>query len=348
MQKYRYMRIVLVLVVIMAAGVVFLYLHNRTLRTQIEELIGHNEQQTLVIDSLHRSGVIYMMGNVLKEAEEELDNSLTRTLSDERIAAIAALCYMLKPHTYKIGDSISTRKLSPERGQLLLMLASMNLDSGTLQKIMLRASFAGALLRNSNLNGAKLAGADLGGADLQGADLRSADLSGCNLRIANLWGANLSNAKLNGAELVRADLRWTNLNQADLTRADLTGADLSSAQLRNADLRDADLEAADLNGAFLNEALFKHANLFRTSWKRAIMKGVDLSETNMTYADLFEADLTDANLIRVELSGVTVAEENWLRMIKDWSVIGADEIQDKYKLVYVAGGKPPHYRLDKK
>src|SRR4030095_14174493 len=206
----------------------------------------HIAQQAELIESIRLSGLVTLMSHVMDKIDDELQNNPKRNLSDETIARIAALSYSFQSHKHTEGDTSSATKLSPERGQLLLMISKMNIDSGTLKKIMGQSSFSGAVMRDADLRNANLTGADLEGADLQGARLQDADMSDASLRSANLWGATLNKANLTGADLTRADLRWAELNDAGLQRADLYGANITSAQMRRADLSGADLQWADL------------------------------------------------------------------------------------------------------
>ena len=304
-------------------------------------------QKAELIESTRLSGLVNLMSNVMDKIDDELQNNPKRILSDETIARIAALSYSFESHLHINGDTSSAPKLSPERGQLLLMISKMNLDSGSLKKIMGQASFSGAVLRDADLRNANLRGADLEEADLQGAKLQDADIRDANLRSANLWGSNLNKADLTGADLTRADLRWTELNDAELQGTDLYGANISSAQMRRADLSGADLQWADLNGTFMNESIIAGANLFRASLKRAQLVKSDLSNAKLTLAILTEATIAEANLTGADLTGVFVAEKNWPELLSKWDVTGATEIQSRYKIADEISKNPSQYHLEK-
>lgn len=303
------------------------------------------DRQAALIDSGRQIGMINRMNIVLANVSKELDETQERKLSDETIEQIAALSYSFLSHMYLDNDGIPAAARSPERGQLLLLLTTMHIDSGSLNKIMTKASFAGALLRDADLEGKNLAGVNLQGADLQDANLKATNLNGANLSFANLWGADLFQAHMTGTNLKRADLSWSNLNEADLDNSDLREANLTSAQLRKTNLRGAILKWADLNGAFLNEADLTGADMFRSNLVRTQMAGTILKTANMSLTNMSEASVINADLTGATLSDAVVSDKNWLTNLKGWQVKSAGEIQLAYKLEEEIFNAKPLYRL---
>ncbi len=150
---------------------------NELLKAQIQYQARSIEQQSELIESVKKGSLVFLMSHILDKVDEELTNHPRRTLSKETIARIAALNTAFQPYAYVKGDSLSVKKLSPERGQLLLVLSIMNMDSSSFDTIKAKTSFAGADLRGANLNGANLSGVDLRDANLKEADLRGANLN---------------------------------------------------------------------------------------------------------------------------------------------------------------------------
>ena len=291
------------------------------------------KEQTGMIEASRNSGLVRMLANVLDLIDNELQDNPKRMLSDVTIARVAALAYAFKPYTHPEDDSLSARMLSPEKGELLLALSALKLDSGSLHKIFYSTSFAFADLRDADLGGADLQGIDLSGAYLRGANLKGANLTAANLSFADVWSANMSNASLMDANLKRAEVSWADLNGADLRGADVTEANLISSQLRKADLRGSILRLTDFTGAFLNEARLDSTDMFRTTLRRANLEGASLTKADMNLANAVEANLTKVNLAGTNLSDVVVAEGNWLKLLNDWQVSGAEVIGDSYKVV---------------
>ncbi|MDZ4748407.1 MAG: pentapeptide repeat-containing protein [Saprospiraceae bacterium] len=318
-----------------AGAASFLYLSDvlkEKYIAQIRYQQGYIDQQAIRLDSGRQIGTTNLLHLVLANVREELGKTQERTLRDETIEQISALSYSFISHTYLENDGIPANTLSPERGTLLLLLATMHIDSGSLKKIMTKTSFAGAVLRDADLEGKNLVGVDLRGADLQDANLQGANLNAANLSFANMWGANLQQAKLIGTNLKRADLRWSTLNEADFEKSDLREADLTSAKLRKTKLRGATLKWADLNGAFLNEADLTGADLFRSNLVRAQMTGTILNTANMSLTNMSEANLINADLTGAILNDAVVSDKNWLNHLTEWQVKGANENQLAYKL----------------
>jgi uncharacterized protein YjbI with pentapeptide repeats len=327
---------------------VFLFLrHNELIKTKTMLEKIQLARQTELIETTRNSGLVKWMAQVLQQADEELKTRPGKNLSEETIDRISALSYSFKPYAHVIGDSISLTPLSPERGQLLMVLSRMDMDSVSFSRIMRQASFSGAALREADLGGANLKGVDLKGADLYGANLEGTDLKGADLSFANLWGAHLNNADMKGMIAKRADFRWAELNGADLNNADLHEADLTSAKLRKADLSKAVMQWADLTGAFLNEANMTDADMFRVDLKRAQLTGALLNEANLTLANFSGANLTRANLTGAELNEAVVPDHQWLVQLNEWPVTGALEIQEKYRIVDESSKEQTLFQLRK-
>lgn len=367
--------VLIVLMGIVAGFVVFK--QNEVFKTKALYQRAYITQQSELIESNRIKGMVVLMENLLDKIDEELEEGPERVLSDETIGRIAALSYSFKPYTSFEGDTLSERKLSPERAQLLLALSNMNIDTSSLSKIMVQSQFAGADLREAELGGAYLRRADLNGADLRGANLKGADLSEADLRTTDLWGAHLQKAELTSANLKRANLGWADMNGANLKGANLNGADMASVKLRTADLSGALIQWADLNGAFLDGANMIGADLYGTNLLRANLTAVNLSEANLTAVNLSDANLKEANLRAVklrlsnlssanlsgvnlssaslleaeltgaELTGVIISDENWFNMLNEWLVIGAKDIQEKYKIEVENSDDQIRYRLEK-
>jgi hypothetical protein len=90
---------------------------------------------------------------------------------------------------------------------------------------------------------------DFAGAVMRDADLQHADLSQATLDQADLSGANLSGAQMTQVSARHARLVGAELAQADFTQADLTGADLAKADLSGTTFTQATLDQANFAGA---------------------------------------------------------------------------------------------------
>ncbi|MEM9918363.1 MAG: pentapeptide repeat-containing protein [Bacteroidota bacterium] len=286
------------------------------------------EQEAALIASADRGHFLLLMRNLLTKVDRELQEGTEGRLQEKTIARIAALSYSLKPYAYVVQGGVAAQKLSPERGQLLLALVNMEIDSSVFAQIKFRTTFAGADLRRADLRATDLSGVNLEGADLVEADLRNSNLEGANLKAANLWGANLRNAKLNRAEAKNAVLSWAEMHAADLRNIDLSGADLTSTKLRKANLNGSKLKFVQMDGAFLNNANLVGADLMWANLRRA-----NLSDANLRKASLKWTTFKETNLY-----GVTVGQADWMAQLKKWRVKGVSEVETQYQLVEHAAG----------
>jgi len=346
MKENRKLLYGLILGALLAGISVYLIMNNR-MRTKLDNQQSLFNTQAALIDSVLKSGLAPLMSNVLATIDAELKDNPSRILSDETIARIVALCYTAKPYLL-INVDTSTQKVSPERGQLLLFLSTMKIDSVSMQKIRQQATFAQADLREADLSGINLQGINLKGANLMDANLMGTKLDEADLSHAYLWGANLSNASLNGANMKRAVISWADLNDASLAGANLHEADLVSSQLKRSDLRGAFLQWTDFSGAFLDEADLSDTDLFRANLKRAQLVKANLSGSTMTYAIVSEANLTETNLTGAVLTNLIFAEQDWLTLLDKWKVAGAQDIQAEYELVEAFSYEGSKYQLNKK
>lgn len=335
---------ILVAVFIVGGGLLSSFLifqQNRYVKRQLENQDRKLHEQSALIESARKGNMVYLMGNILEKVEEELQDN--GNLHDAVIARIAALSFSLKPYRYLQGDSLSARELSPERGQLLMALLLMKMDSVSFARIKQSVSFAAADLSGAALQHADLSGAQLSSADLKDADLSEADLQHADLQDGNLWGANLNKADLRKANLKRSDLRWAALNGANLQFAVLNGAQLSSAQLLQADAQDASVQYADLTNTTLAEATLTRTNFL----------GAELSKANLNNTDLTRSDLRMTNLEEATLTGTVLnsalVDSNWNDKLATWRLTGAKGIHDNYQVVGDSLDKWNHkvYRLHK-
>ncbi len=338
---------------VLAGGILgwWLFNKNQAILAQLQAQEKLLEQQSQVLQTIQQGNWVALMSNVLQQVREELAQNPDHRLSDGTIARIASLNHALKPSRLVQGDSLSTYEVSQEKGQLLLALAVMRIDSTSFAKIKMRTPFVRADLRGADLNGTDLRGVDLRYADLREANLWGADLRDADLRGARLWGANLTSANLTKADLKEADFTWAIMNRAILREAEMNGADISHSQLQGADMRGVMMRVAHLNGAFLKEVNLDNidlvaSDLTKANLTEATLNKAYLRETNMNEAILVGAQLNEANMDRADLTGAVVKNKKWIEALRDWQVIGAEELQAAYKMVSDTADKPL-FRLEK-
>ena len=302
---------------------------------------------TVMSDSFIAAQQAGLLGNLLDLIDADLKDDPHRILAPETIDRIATFCYGARPYLAIDADSLGAGPYSPERGQLLLVLARMNLDSATWQAIKEKATFASAYLPEAELSGADLSHADLRSACLRDARLVRTTLSKSNLQFATLHGANLESSKADSAMLKHADLRWSTLIRADLRGANLDGAFIASANLDNAHLADASIQWADATGALLRRADLTRANISGIILNQAQLDSAMLDSASLVNARLLGTRLPGTSLVGADLERVLVLEADWYDLLKRWNVKGIDDLPSRYTML---DGKPKGktgYRLDK-
>lgn len=285
-------------------------------------------EQAELVESIRKSNQGFLMGNVLDKLDRELEQNPSGKLSDGLIGRVVALSYSLKPYRHLEGDTLSRKMLSPERGQLLMALVHMDMDSTSMNRIRSRARFFGADLRGVQLPGANLSGIDLEGADLENANLKGANLHGANLSWANLWGADLDSSNLSNSNLRRSNLSWAELNHCDLRMSNLNGADLSNAKFRASDLTNSLMQWANAEAAMFTHAKMVRVDMFGTNFTRANLSYADLTEGNLVATCLVETDLHLAKMNDVSCNG------DFFEHLIIFRISGSELIKENYRLNY--------------
>ena len=305
-------------------------IQNRLVTAQNRRL----DQQTNLQEAERRSSLVFLFSNVMdaidRELREDYDTDSIRNLSPQLIGRVIALTSRLKPYRYLDGDSLISKPLSPERGQLLVSLVESQLDSSIYFSIFQKANFHDADLIKSSLDfvylkGIRLTRADLRGAQLRGSNLQGAFLMKANLKKANLMGANLQGAYLSAANLSNTDLSLANLSHAKLSESNLSNANVAGAILRKGIFYGVDLSNADLNLSDWSGAILADANLINVD-----LIGADLAEVDLEGANLIGITLYETNFINVKLNNAMVDSVFFIKNLKKRKVKGYEVINERY------------------
>lgn len=261
------------------------------------QLIQH---QMSLEEASRRGALVMLMSNIFDKVDDEIArqreimskhyhfevDSTRYSLSQSLIGQISALSQSFKPYKYMEDDKMINIPLSPERGQLLITICRLPLDTLTVRNIFEKATF-----RSADLSGANLGWCNLSWADLSRANLSGAILSGCDLRKTTLSEANLNRATLFEANMTGAYLSNTNLKESILSRANLNGAILWEADLRKADLNSVTLTKAVLNRADLRDALRLTETQIANAndlYKCQLPKNINTIKLQREYPELFD------------------------------------------------------------
>lgn len=335
-------------ILISAVAAYVLFPMSGNLKSKTRHLQQQIRLQSEIIDSLRQSSLSNWMAPILNLILDDLKRHPDGKLEPSTIAQISNLCYAANPYPSVSGDSISIKRLSPERGQLLLVLSKLNIDTSSFRLIFAQCTFAYADLRGADMRDTYLRGINLEHADLQGAHLQYADLVEAQLSNANLWGAHLAHADFRKANLKSADLSWAELSDSHMQRSTLTEANLYGAQVRRVDLTSSDLQWTDFTGAFITGSRLDSTNMFRSTLMRAQAEGVSFRHANLTLANLFDINLKGADLQATNFQEALVDDEHWMDRMEEWNINGGKHVQDSFQIHLYAAGDKPVYQLKRK
>lgn len=239
------------------------------------------QRQMSLEEASRRGALVVLMSNIMDKVDKEIESQQKGLsekqkaikhykLSQSLIGQIIALSHSFKPYRYMDGDSLIKYPLSPERGQLLLTITQLPLDTQTIHKIYQSATFNSSDLQGVNLIAANLSEVDLRESNLSfsvfwKANLKGANLEGADLSFVDLSKANMTGSILIEANLMYADLLQTNFTNVDFTKANISGADFIDANISGSNLTTEQVSVA--NTFFLTKGVHDSikAKLLRTN-----------------------------------------------------------------------------------
>ena len=255
-------------------GTLLLVNQNELLQNQ-NQLI---KNQMSLEEASRRGALVMLMSNIFDKVDREIEAQREKMIEDKKVVTdstkfklsqsligqIAALSQAFKPYRFMDGDELIEEPLSPERGQLLITICGLPLDTLILENIFEKSNFEYADLGEAKLKRANLRDINLSYANLEGADISYTNLNYAQLYGANLFGVNLFMANLEEANLVGTDLRNSSLSKANLQRTDLQKSDLRYSSFGSVNFSRANLSEANMYGAFLGKANLNETNLVGT------------------------------------------------------------------------------------
>lgn len=264
---------------------------------------------------------------LIADMQEELKISRNRKLRPETIDRIVRLSQAFSPYRVWEADTLSSEKLSPQRGILLQALLTMGVDSLDFRAIKSQGSFAAADLHQAILPKADLSHADLRGARFTDAQVEGASFIGADVRGADFQRANLNETLWTSANLRRVNYQFAELMGAVFDSANLDGAYISHANLTKASMRDASFQWGYMRATLLTQADLRGCDFKKTDLSRSIFDQADLSAANLARTNLAYASIRGA-----ELSRTSLWEKDWLDQLPIQHVQGATELASRYRL----------------
>ena len=195
---YRLTRIGFLGFFIAIVPTILLYIQNQKIESQnrlIEKQNVRLVQQTHLQEAERRSSLIFLLSNVLDKLDSELkeETNTDRILSKELIGQISSLSIAFKPYRYLDGDTLTSKLLSPERGQLLLTLVNSDLNRGTLHTIYDQGNF-----QYSDLSKTTIHNPHFQAIDLSFSSFENTKLINTTFYETTMIESNFNNAKARG------------------------------------------------------------------------------------------------------------------------------------------------------
>lgn len=241
---------------------------NNLLNFQNERI----SQQTNLQEAERRSSVVYLFSNVLDKIDEELKNKQRRgekrVLSTELIARIASLTQALKPYKYLNNDTIISRAVSPEKGQLLSALINFDLNQNTYDSIFKKSNFQSLELENAYLN--------------------STVFNKINLANSVLLNCNISNSVFNDATLSNVIFSRSNIANTVFQNANLVKSEIKSVQAENAKFLGCTLEGVSFSGSNLQKVIFDSGKKLRLEFGEILYGQLSNTSKNLKILDTIE------------------------------------------------------------
>ncbi len=326
--SYIYLALTIVLLFFAVVSIVWVNQQNQLLKDKIDSQEGILLELKDGLTSVTTQSVVAQIPLILRVIQQELESDSLKRISINTIDRLAAVSELLKPRRTFYLDSDSSKMSSPERGQLLLQLIHLKMDSNSFMDLKRKVTFEAADLEN----------ADLGEIDMSCANLNKAILSNCNLKKSNFHHANLEGADIRKSELVEACFNAANLTRADLswsnaTSASFVGATMDGARLDNIQAIGCDLSYSSIQWAELKMARLGMANCHSTDFKGSNLGRINLDGAVLVNANLIRANIKQASLLTVQLDGARVKGLDWISMGIKENVSGISQVNSKYGLV---------------
>lgn len=183
------------------------------------------------------------------------------------------------------------RIVSPERGQLLMLLAGAFVaDTEALSFRGLDLSFA--YVRMDSLKVMSLNHASLRFADFSGIGLNTVSFRGAYLEASRFQGATLDNCDFRDLPAAEATGSYRSRDTTMTYNTHMTGADFSNAKLYSVDLEGVDGLAVNFDDALLYDVDFSRASISGGTFRGAVLANVKFDGADLRGVD-FDGAITD-------------------------------------------------------
>lgn len=293
----------------------FLYQQNLLFKNQNDLFKTQNEridQQTKLLEASRRSSQMFIMSEVLSDLNDETRNAYGDTLEISRglIGRISALSRSMKPYYFLEDSLIIDKKISPERGQLLIALLSVRISEDQLSEIIDNGIFDYA-----ELEGITVRNKDLTDIKLNEAKLSRSVFLNTILDVDGLGGANLTDCQFVDCSIKHAPGA---INGANFANSLFESGEISSQELetREVDFSHSTFHEILIKGQFSSSS-FKEVRFLNSTMEGVDFFSCDFSGSTFWFSD--ESGRIDFHENCI-LDSVEVPNGTWFDFIKDRSM----------------------------
>lgn len=196
--------------------------------------------------------------DILDDSNNYKQDSILKTAAVRKISSIID---SYKPYKYYENGKLTTKELSPEKGQILRILLKQNLPDQSLFEI-----FKSSRLIKTEMRDARIENGHLAKAILIESDLSLSTLSGVNMERVLLESSNLYGANISGCNLMHSNFNNCVLDSATFTQNIMIGTLFIGAKAHRTDFSNSVLVYAKFDGADLTNAIFDKSIVGLPNW----------------------------------------------------------------------------------
>jgi len=324
-----YATVVSILSLCLIASTIYLWNENRKFRERSyienEKLQDHND---FIIAELRAKASVILDSTIWRIREEHRDNG---NVSLESIATLKAINRIFIPNLIEYSDRY-TIKTSPERGQMLLLLKALNLDSISFSRIINSISFEYADLRKADLVGSNLEGINLKNAMLQESNLNQVNFSNAIISDANFEKSTMKGAVLSNTIATNSNFQWVNMDSITITNSTFHESLMQNSTLNHAQIQRSNFHRSVLSFVKMNNAEITGGNWDYSYLTKASIKGSKFENTEMVGVNLSETLMDESHFENVNLDFAYVNDTNWFNLLEDYGVVNYEEIEKTYDI----------------
>lgn len=193
--------------------------------------------QNNLLEAERRSSLVFLFNNTLDAIDNELKDTsnISRSLSNQLIARVAALSQGLKPYKYYENHKLINEKISPERGQLLKALLMSEIDTLSLHRIFKISDFS-----YSDMRGAKISNGYMVGGHFDYSDFSNSELFNCNMNLVSSKNVNYQETTFDSTRMILGQFE-----NCDFYKAQFYITTLNLGVFNNADFRKTTIKGCD-------------------------------------------------------------------------------------------------------